>query len=118
MKEKEVWKFSGSSLKDKEYPIRINNSIDREKLRYSLPVYNPVNLTSVPDLSINFTINDSQFLEVLLFKYVEKLSSMQLCKTNCQKKKNLNNEIESSEKNLENLDSSNLAEKKKELEAL
>ena len=63
-----LWKFNCSFLKDKEYLIHINDLIDREKLRYSLPVYNPVNLTAVPDLSINFTINESQFLEVLLFQ--------------------------------------------------
>ena len=46
----------------------INNLIDREKLSYALPVYNANNITQLPDSSINFTISDSKFLEVLLLQ--------------------------------------------------
>ena len=114
-----LWKFDCSFLKDKKYLICINDLIDREKLRYSLPVYNPVNLTAVPHLSINFTINDSQFLKVLFQIHGETIKyATSVKQKNCQKEKNLINEIESLEKNIKNLDSPNLAEKKKELEAL
>ena len=46
----------------------INNTIDREKLRYTVPIYNPNNITKLPDADINFTISDSEFLEVLLLQ--------------------------------------------------
>ena len=44
------------------------HNLDLEKKMYSVPVYNFENLDVIPDQNIQLTINDSQFLEVLLLK--------------------------------------------------
>ena len=63
-----VWKFNCSLLKDKQYLVTITNLIDKEKLNYALPVYNPESVTQIPDSKINFTISDAKFLEILLLQ--------------------------------------------------
>ena len=63
-----LWKLNCSLLKDKEYLININNVIDREKLRYAVPIYNQDNITNLHDSCIEFTISDSDFLEILLLQ--------------------------------------------------
>ena len=63
-----LWKLNFSLLKDKEYLININNVIDREKLRYAVPIYNQDNITNLHDSCIEFTISDSDFLEILLLQ--------------------------------------------------
>ena len=63
-----LWKFDCSLLKNKDYLIYINNIIDKEKMNYAVPVYNPISISSLSDECINFTISDSQFLEVLLLQ--------------------------------------------------
>ena len=44
-----LWKLNCSLLKNKDYLILINNLIDCEKLANSALVYNPINVTSIPD---------------------------------------------------------------------
>ena len=39
-----IWKFNVSLLKDKNYLMSINNLIDQEKLKYSVPIYNANNI--------------------------------------------------------------------------
>ena len=63
-----LWKFNCSLLKNRDYLIYINNIIDKEKMNYAVPVYNPISISSLSDECINFTITDSQFLEVLLLQ--------------------------------------------------
>ena len=46
----------------------INNIIDLEKKMYFVPIYNIENLDAILDQNIQLSINDSQFLEVLLLK--------------------------------------------------
>ena len=53
---------------NKDYSILVNNIIDREKLNYAVPVYNPINITTIPDSKIEFTIPDDTFLEILLLR--------------------------------------------------
>ena len=63
-----LWKCNCSLLKVKEYLILINNFIDQEKLKYAVPVYIPENVMQISDFNINFTISDSEFLELLLMQ--------------------------------------------------
>ena len=112
-----LWKFNCSLLKNKDYLIYINNIIDKEKMNYAVPVYNPISVSSLSDECINFTITDSQFLEVLLLQIrgeTVKFSAM-LKKTSCQKESTLVKEIEllESKVNIGNL--SELEDKKKRL---
>ena len=115
-----LWKFNCSLLKNKDYLIYINNIIDKEKMNYAVPVYNPISISSLSDECINFTITDSQFLEVLLLQIrgeTVKFSAM-LKKTSCQKESTLVKEIEllESKVNIGNL--SELEDKKKDLESI
>ena len=61
-----LWNFNCSLLSDKEYLININNVIDWEKIRFAVSIYNQHNLTNLHNSSIEFTISDSDFLEILL----------------------------------------------------
>ena len=65
---KGIWKLNCSLLKQQEYLNMINRLIEHEKQIYSVPIYNYENLSHIPDSDIQFTINDSDFLEVLLLK--------------------------------------------------
>ena len=47
---------------------RTHTTIDMEKLYYALPVYHPMFVSKLDDSTINFTIPDSTFLEVLLLQ--------------------------------------------------
>ena len=68
IKGKGVWKFNCSLLREPEYLTLINNTIDAEKMMYAVKVYNLENLNTIKDQNIQFTVDDSQFLEVLLLK--------------------------------------------------
>ena len=114
-----LWKFNCSLLKDKDYLIAINSIIDKEKMNYALPVYHPHFLNNINDSIINFTISDSDFLEILLLQIRgETIRYSSVSKKNmCIREKNLRKEIE----NLENSnsdDSIELETKKKELETI
>ena len=63
-----LWKLNGSLLKNKDYLILINNLIDSEKLANSVLVYNPINVASIPNSELQFTIADDTFLEIFLLK--------------------------------------------------
>ena len=63
-----VWKLNCSLLKEKDYLDLINRIILEEKLKYALPVYNPDHLSLIPDNEIEFTIDDGNFLEMLLLR--------------------------------------------------
>lgn len=68
IKGKPLWKFNNSLLKDIEYVNIINNKIDEIKNQYRLPVYNLENIDKIPDMEIQFSINDQLFLDVLLME--------------------------------------------------
>ena len=53
-------------LKHKNYLIAINSVIEKEKLNYALPVYHPIFISKLDDSTINFTISNRAFLELLL----------------------------------------------------
>ena len=113
-----LWKFNCSLLRNKDYLICINNIIDKEKINYAVPVYNPISINSLSDESINFTITDSQFLEVLLLQIRGETMkfSATLKKNTCQKEKTLLKEIEFLENKVNVDNQSELEGKKKELE--
>lgn len=67
-KGKGLWKMNNSLLHDKEYLDLINKYIVDIKLQYSLPVYNPEYMNTIPDSVIEFTISDQLFLEILLLE--------------------------------------------------
>ena len=115
-----LWKFNCSLLKDKEYLILINNSIDQEKLKYAVPVYNPENVMQIFDFNINFTISDSEFLELLLMQIRgETIRYSTLLKKQAMKEENsLKAEIDKMEKSSQLLDSSELILKKNRLESI
>ena len=67
-KGKPLWKHNNSLLYDNEYLKVINEKIDDVKRQYAIPVYNFDDIKNIPDLEIQFTINDQLFLETLLME--------------------------------------------------
>ena len=63
---KETWKFNTSLLKNVEYTEMINKTIEEEKLKYIVPIYNPLNVNIISNKEIQFTISVSLFLDTLL----------------------------------------------------
>ena len=115
-----LWKFNCSLLKNKDYLILINNLIDKEKFSYALPVYNPNTITQLSDTAINFTISDSQFLELLLLQIRGETIKFAtaLKKKNKTRENDLIKEIECLENNPQDYNHLILEEKKKDLENL
>ena len=113
-----TWKFNCSLLKEREYLNLINGIITEEKLKYALPVYNPDHLMIIEDNEIQFTIDDSYFLEILLLrargetiKFASKRKKLEN-----EHEKRLKKEISILENNPHSHDCDLLSEKKKELE--
>ena len=115
-----LWKFNCSLLKDKEYLILINNLIGQEKLKYTVTVYNPENVMQISDFNINFTISDSEFLELLLMQIRgETIRYSTFLKKQAMKEENsLKAEIDKMEKSSQLLDSSEVILKKNRLESI
>ena len=92
-------------LNNKDYLIAINNVIDREKLYYALPMYHPMFFSKLDDSTINFTISNRTFLEVLLLQIRRKTIkyALNFKRQSCEKEQTLKNEIENMEKNLTNI---------------
>ena len=63
-----LWKFNCSLLKEKSYVEMINSLIQEEKEKYALPVYSLEYLSQGPKSKIQLTLDDDQFLEVLLLR--------------------------------------------------
>ena len=110
-----LWKFNCSLLKDKECLLNINNIIDREKLRYAIPVYNPDIITTLHDSCIEFTIPDSNFLEILLLQICGETIryASALKKKTFQREQTLIQEIENMEKDFDSTNRKHLELKKK-----
>ena len=94
--------------------------IDQEKLKYAVPVYNPENVMQTSDFNINFTISDSEFLELLLMQIRgETIRYSTFLKKQAMKQENsLKAEIDKMEKCSQLLDSSELILKKNRLESI
>ena len=63
-----LWKLNCSLLTQKPYLDLINSVITEEKQKYAIPVYDLDHIEKIPDSSIQFTISDFQFLEMLLLR--------------------------------------------------
>ena len=115
-----LWKFNCSLLKDKKYIHLINTLIQEEKLKYAVPVYDPNYLTIIPDEEITFTINDANFLEMLLLRIRgETIKYATYCKRQENKLENrLKSEIQDLEKSSTQISQETLDNKKAELETL
>ena len=109
-----LWKFKCSLLKNRDCLICINNLIEREKVSYALPVYNPVTVSELPNDIIKFIISDSQFLEGLLLQIRgETIKYSCALKRNLVRRKALIKEIGSLENKNDEVNYVQLAEKRK-----
>ena len=62
-----TWKFNSSLLKNKKYAELINQTIDQTILEYANPIHNLDTINNIYK-DINFTIDDTLFLDTLLMK--------------------------------------------------
>jgi exonuclease III len=60
------WRFNNSLLKDLKFIKRVKEVIEETKEYYAVPVYNREQLREVPSETLQFTINDQLFFEMLL----------------------------------------------------
>lgn len=60
------WKFNNSLLYNTDY--RVNQIIKKTKKDYASPVYNIKNLENIPNVEIQFTVNDKLFLKTILLE--------------------------------------------------
>ena len=65
-KKKNRFGNSNSLLYDINYIEAINSKIMEVTCQYTLPVYSLDNLNNIPDIELQFTINDQLFLDTLL----------------------------------------------------
>ena len=119
---KNFWKFNSSLLKDPNYVHTINETIENIKEQYSPTPYSREQLSKIPNEQLQLTISDQLFLDVLLMEIRAKTISysIQKKKTENEKEQQLENEIQSLEKNM-SLDEENsrlLYEKKEKLTAI
>ena len=63
-----LWKFNNDLLKDPTYLEIVKKCILRVKKQYCVPVYDMENIENIKNDSIQFTINDQLFLEILLLE--------------------------------------------------
>ena len=114
-----VWKMNNSLLKDQSYLDIINKAIEYEKLKYALPVYNLTYLRNT-DENIEFTIDPNLFLEVLYSRIrgesIKFATSVK--KANCNKEKQLIEDINVLENGATQINQSLLQDKKSDLQDL
>ena len=118
---KGLWKLNCDLLKNQDFINLVNDTIQRTRLEYIAPVYNPTFLENAPDLDVTFTIDVDLVLEMILLKVREasiKFSS-KLKHARADQEKSLVNQIELIEKEYPSLHSENELEKlKQQLESL
>ena len=68
IREKGVWKFNCSLLKDTDYLTLINKTIDKDIINYAAKVYNLDKIQDSDKDKLNLRISDSLFLENILIK--------------------------------------------------
>ena len=115
-----LWKLNCSLLKDDKYISLVNKLIQEEKLKYAIPVYNLNYLNIMSSEDIVFTINDGNFLEMLLLRIRgETVKYSSYCKKQEHEHENrLKNEIQHLENSFNPVSFKILEDKKTELEAL
>ena len=63
---KGIWKCNCSLLKDDKYISLVTKIIQEEKLKYAVQVYDLNYLSNISDDDVALTIDDGQFLELVL----------------------------------------------------
>ena len=98
-KNKLLWKFNNSLLKDKLFAEEINDVIKAVVEEYAALPYIREQLSKIPKCDIQFVISDQLFLDVLLMKIRSKTISYAAMKKRLdeQKEKDLENSIQSLE---------------------
>ena len=91
-----LWKFNNSLLKDKTFVNEINGVIKTVIEEYAALPYCREQLPFIPKLDIQFDISDQLFLDVLLMKIRSKTSSYATMKKHVdeEKEKDLQNSIQ------------------------
>lgn len=59
------WKFNNSQLTDKDYVYVVKKTIDDVKVQYSCSVCNAEHLLNIDNNTIQFTIRDRTFMDIL-----------------------------------------------------
>ena len=98
-KNKLLWKFNNSLLKDKHFAEEINDVIKAVVEEYAALPYTREQLSKIPKCDIQFVISDQLFLDVLLMKIRSKTISYAAMKKRLdeKKEKDLENSIQSLE---------------------
>ena len=98
-KNKLLWKFNNSLLKDKLFAEEINDVIKAVVEEYAALPYIREQLSKIPKCDIQFVISDQLFLDVLLMKIRSKTISYAAMKKRLdeKKEKDLENSIQSLE---------------------
>ncbi|KAK6195898.1 hypothetical protein SNE40_001230 [Patella caerulea] len=81
-----LWKLNTSLLKDKQYIDLIKNLIKEIKSQYAVVLYKRENIEQVENKSLQFTISDYEFLDILLMEIRQKTVTYSIYKRNEQKK--------------------------------
>lgn len=68
VRDRPLWKFNNSLLKDKEYVEIVKKVISEVKKQYVLPVYNYDNIDEVSPEMLQFQISDQMFFEMILLE--------------------------------------------------
>ena len=96
-KNKLLWKFNNSLLKDKLFAEEINDVIKAVVEEYAALPYIREQLSKIPKCDTQFVITDQLFLDVLLMKIRSKTISYAAMKKRLDEKNDLENSIQSSE---------------------
>ncbi|WP_419612192.1 hypothetical protein, partial [Thiolapillus sp.] len=91
-----LWKFNNSLLKDKTFVNEINDVIKTVIEEYAVLPYSREQLPFIPKLDVQFVISDQLFLDVLLMKIRSKTISYATMKKRVdeEKEKDLQNSIQ------------------------
>ena len=65
---KGIWKFNYSLLKDDKYIRLVTKIIQEDKIKNAAPVYELNCLSNISNDDVALTINDVQFLELMLLR--------------------------------------------------
>ena len=94
-KDKPMWKFTDSLLKDKHYADEINAVIKTVVEEYAALPHSQEQLPNIPKCDLHFVISDQLFLDVLLMQIRSKTISYAIMKKRLDEKreKDLENSI-------------------------
>ena len=97
------WKFNNSLLRDRKFILEIKTLISEIKKQYAIPIYNLNNINDIPNNDLTFTISDKLFFETLMMEIRGKTISYSTFKkkTELNKERDLEKEINDLEHNLQ-----------------